>query len=190
MANPGIKKSRGGILSDQNLMGSLIYFKMTKTANDFGYIVSDDDEEFVVNFHSEEDNTNMFFFERIPEGDPIPNSSVELALRTIAEKASISQISLVDTNEDGRIDEVHFCLDNKSVGWVDQVEVTDGGYTYIENQIDDAAMQAAVRELGTVTVVSRTTNGITFDTSNTTQPATEDIDLSDVVIENVDFVLA
>lgn len=176
MANPGVVRVHGGIITDQMLSGSLAHFKMTKGAGDFGFVTSDGDV--TINYHSDEANTNTAFFETIDEDSPVPKSAAELAFRVIAEKANIVQISIIDTGTDDRINEIHFALENTSVGWT-KVEA-DGDGTMV-HEIDPVAMQDAIRDLGTVTVP---TTSVDDDTAQT-----EDIDLSDVVVEMVPYIL-
>lgn len=185
MANPGVVRVHGGIITDQMLSGSLAHFKMTKVSGDFGFVTSDGDV--TINFHSDEANTNTAFFETIDEDSPVPESAAELAFRVIAEKANIVQISIIDADDptDGRIDEIHFALENTSVGWT-KVEA-DGDETMV-HEIDPVAMQDAIRALGTVTVPTRSDDDTSGD-EPVPVAETEDIVLSDVVVEMVPYIL-
>lgn len=165
-----VVKVNGGVVTDQMLSGSLKHFKMTGADGNFGYVVSDG--TITLNSSTKGDNPNVTYYKLVDDGKPVPNSSVDLAFRMITEKCTVVQIGLVG---DPEVTEVHFALENSSIGWIDS-----------NGDIDVLAMQNAVRSLGSVTVPT-THAGAPGD--NTVAPATEVIDLSAVTITQVDYVL-
>ena len=96
----------------------------------------------------------------IDEGKPVPNSAADQALFQIAQKATIAIVG-VDV-------EIHYSLENTGMGW-EKVNLM-GGNTIEQTAAD--GMQEVIRALGTVST------------------PTGDVDLSSVVVTEVDFKLA
>lgn len=160
----------GGIISDQSLSGSLLHFKIGKGEGNFGYAVSDG--SVTIPPSSSGGNPGVTFYQLLGDGEPVPTSAAELALRQISEKCTIVQIGLVG---DPDVTEIHIAVENTSFGWIDS-----------NGDVDTAAMAAAIAALGTVTVP--TTSGIPDD--NTATPVTENIDLSDATVTAATYQLA
>ncbi len=162
----------GGIISDQTLTGSLLHFKITKAAGNFGYVVSDGSVTIPPSSKGGPEGSTVTFYQLIDDGDAVPESAGELVLRAIAEKCTVVQIGLVGTPD---VTEIHIAIENTAIGWIDNA-----------SEIDTDAMATAIADLGSVTVP--TTSGTPDD--NTATPVTEAIDLSDVAVELVPYVLA
>lgn len=163
----------GGIISDQTLSGSLKHFKITKAAGDFGYVISDGTVTIPPSSKGGPEGSTTTFYQIVDDGEAVPESAAELALRQIVEKCTIVQIGVVGSPD---ATEIHIAIENTSIGWIDS-----------NNDIDTAAMAAAIAALGSVTVPT-TSGGSAGD--NTVTPQTESIDLSDVAVEEVTYQLA
>lgn len=163
----------GGIVSDQTLSGSLLHFKIGKAAGNFGYAVSDGTVTIPPSSKGGPEGSTTTYYQLVDDGEAVPESATELALRAIAEKCTIVQIGLVG---DPDVTEIHIAIENTSFGWIDS-----------SNDTDTAAMAAAIAELGSVTVAT-TSGGTAGD--NTATPVTEAIDLSDVTVTAATYQLA
>lgn len=163
----------GGIISDQTLSGSLLHFKIGKAAGNFGYAVSDGTVTIPPSSKGGPSGSTTTFYNIVDDGEAVPESAAELALRALSEKCTIVQIGLVG---DPDVTEIHIAIENTSIGWIDS-----------NNDIDTAAMAAAIAALGTVTVPT-TSGGSAGD--NTATPVTENIDLSDVTVTASPYQLA
>tara|TARA_B100000929_G_scaffold286192_1_gene270887 strand:- start:1099 stop:1608 length:510 start_codon:yes stop_codon:yes gene_type:complete len=163
----------GGIITDQTLAGSLLHFKIGKAAGNFGYVVSDGTVTLPPSTKGGPEGSTATYYQIVDDGEAVPESAAELALRQITEKCTVVQIGLVG---DPDVTEIHIAIENTAIGWIDS-----------NGDIDTAAMAAAIAALGSVTVP--TTSGGT-EGDNTAAPQTESIDLSDVTVTASPYQLA
>lgn len=162
-----VTKVHGGILTDRSLSGGLHHFIMRGI--DFGYVVSDG----TITLDSyTTGGAGTKFYKLVDIGRPVPDSSVEMAFSVLSQKATFRQIGLQGITN---IVEVHFAMQESSNGWIKE-----------DGSVDVNAMQDAVRALGTVTVPSPSGGGVG---DNTVAPATQEIDMSQVIIEKVPYRL-
>ena len=167
-----VLRVHGGIISDQTLSGSLKHFKVTKAAGNFGYVISDGTVTIPPSSKGGPEGSTTTYYQLVDDGESVPESAAELALRQISEKCTVVQIGVIGSPD---ATELHIAIENTSIGWIDE-----------NGDIDTAAMAAAIAALGTVTVA--TTNGGPAG-DNTVTPVTENIDLSDVAVEEVSYQL-
>lgn len=162
-----VTKVHGGILTDRSLSGGLHHFIMRGI--DFGYVVSDG----TITLDSyTTGGAGTKFYKLVDIGRPVPDSSVEMAFSVLSQKATFRQIGLQGITN---IVEVHFAMQESSNGWIKE-----------DGSVDVNAMQEAVRALGTVTVPYPSGGGVG---DNTVAPATQEIDMSQVIIEKVPYRL-
>jgi len=99
----------------------------------------------------------------VGNGQPVPNSAAERALRALLEKATLIQIALVDDNN------IHLVFENTAFGWA-----------------DDAEMQTAVQALGVIGAGAVDSNDPPVPDATNTGTT---VDLSAVTVTEVDFEL-
>lgn len=163
-----VTKVNGGITSKQSLAGSLKYFKMTGA---FAYAVSDG--SVTIGNPVNGGSTNVTYYTLIKNGDGVPGSLADLAIRALSEKCNIVEIGLVGAP--GAETAIHFSASGSSFGWIDNT-----------GAIDVVGMKAAITNLG-ATIVAPTTSGSPNNPSAT--PVTASVS-TNVTITNVPFKLA
>lgn len=156
-----VDRVNGGIISKQMLTGNLRYFIMT---GPFAWTVSDGSVNLPPAYSG--GNPASTRYHVVADGAPVPNSAAELALKEIAQKATIVVIGLDYVDDDTT--EIHFAVENGSCAW------------------DTAAdIETAVQALSTVDVY--VTSG-SIDETNV--PVTSNVDLGTVTVAESPFLLA
>lgn len=157
MSSTGVIRVSGGIINDQMLTGSQRYFKLGGV--NFSGTISDGSVTISLDYGSSLPPERQTIV-TLGEGEPVPNSAAEQALRVVQQKATIVVVG-VDA-------EVHYALENTSMAW-EEIDLF-GGRTVVKTAAE--AMQEEIRLLGTV------------------ETPTGNINLSGATVAEVEFKLA
>lgn len=172
----------GGIINNQTLTGSLRYFKM---AGPFAWAVSDGTVNLPVSTVGGETPVTYYF--RLGDGQPVPNSAADLALREISKQCDITIIGLVpDADDPEDIIEVHFACSATGMGWGSDTPPYDVPPANADEDPTAAAtqMQAAVRAIPDTTVY------IGGASTQQTAPVSTLVSFAAVTVTEVPFILA
>lgn len=160
----------GGIITDQMLAGSLVYFKMVGA---FAYTVSDGTVTLDSPVTGGASTTTTYF--TVGEDRPVPGSLADWALEAIMEKCTVVDIGVIGAP--GAETEIDLAIDGSAFGWITPMASDGTG-----GLVDVVAMQDAIAAIGaTLTVpVGGTAGGV---------PVTADVSTT-VTITQVPFELA
>lgn len=172
-------KVNGGIINQQTLTGSLRYFKMS---GPFAWTVSNGSVNLPVSVSGGKVTATTYFV--VGDGQPVPNSAADLALKEISKQCSIVIISLQPALYGGTA-EIHFACSASAFGWGSDVPAYSTGVGPEDLSAAAPAMQAAVRALGNQTVY------VSVGAANqAATPVTATANLATVTITEVPFKLA
>lgn len=172
-------KVNGGIINQQTLTGSLRYFKMS---GPFAWTVSNGSVNLPVSVSGGKVTATTYFV--VGDGQPVPNSAADLALKEISKQCSIVIISLQPALYGGTT-EIHFACSASAFGWGSDVPPYSTGVGPEDLTAAAPAMQAAVRALGNQTVY------VSVGAANqAATPVTATANLALVTITEVPFKLA
>jgi hypothetical protein len=167
----GVIKTNGGIITDQMLAGSLLYFKITTTgtSTDFGWVISDGtvntDVKFAVgNKPAGNAAPTSFQYFTVGAGRPVPYSAVERVLDALSTKCNIVDIGLVKPSN--VVTEIHLAVSGTGFGWI----ASDGS-------VDITGMQNAVNG------VYNTYASIGGSPSSTTAPSYSSITVTSTIVQ-------
>jgi hypothetical protein len=176
----------GGIINQQTLTGGMRFFKIS---GPFAWTVSDGTVNLPVSVTGGATPTTSYFV--VGNGDPVPLSAAELALREVSKQADIVLIGLAPSLA-GNTTEIDIAVSASSFGWgSDYPNYNTAPANADEDQLPTTPthaateMQAAIRALGTVTVYV----SVGGAPSPTTAPVTATADFTTATVTEVSFSL-
>lgn len=159
----------GGIITDQMLTGSLLYFKMTGA---FAYTVSDGT---VTLLPSTSGGTSTTYYNLVGVDRPVPGSLADDVLRVLSERCTIVDIGVIGAP--GSETAIHMAISGTAFGWIDAT-----------GAVDVTAMEDAVTDTLGANVTVPTTSGGAVD-DNTVLPETVSRSTAVTIVETT-FELA
>lgn len=171
----------GGIITKQALTGSLRYFKMV---GPFAWTVSDGTVNLPLLTNGGDPTVSSYFV--VGKDQPVPKSAAERALAEITKKCTVTIIGLL--GEYGATTEVHFAVENTSMGWGSDTPPYDvpPANTAEDPLAAAVQMQEAVQAIGIID----TYGSVGAVTDPLLVPVITPIDMVAVTITETTFILA